>query len=185
MNCKDIKYNIGDIIACSTSEGPFKRLVVFFQGCDIRCEGCYNKQYWNLDTDKFMTLYNLIRIIKSSIKENGIEGVTLLGGEPTLQKNLSILLKEIHQLGIGVIMFTGRKFEDLNNELLEYLDVVVDGRYEKDNEDTKRSLIGSYNQKVYILTERYWNIEDYYLELGENYEISTSVNKIKINGSKF
>lgn len=36
----------------SLADGPGVRTVVFFQGCDIRCEGCHNSSTWNIDNGK-------------------------------------------------------------------------------------------------------------------------------------
>ena len=58
-----------------------------------------------------MSLDDIISVIKKSIDDFGIEGVTYTGGEPSCQQNLTILTNEIKKLGIGVISFTGRKYE--------------------------------------------------------------------------
>ena len=55
--------------------------------------------------------------IFDSKEKYGIEGVTYSGGEPTLQQNLPVLTKEIHNLGLGVISFTGRKYEEVSDIL--------------------------------------------------------------------
>jgi len=181
---KEIYFNIGEIITCTTSEGPFKRMAIFFQGCDIRCEGCYNKQYWSLDISNRVTLNELLNIIIKSKNINFIEGVTFLGGEPTLQCNLKLLAKQIKQIGLGIIMFTGRKFGKLDSNLLQYLDIVVDGEFEENNLDDSRNLIGSKNQRIYVISNRYKDSLGYYESSKSVYDINILDQCIVINGSK-
>lgn len=151
---KMIKFNVASINACTETEGPYKRLAIWFQGCNIHCIGCCNPDYQPLVAKNILSLEELVAIIREAKEKFGIEGVTYSGGEPTLQQNLSVLTDKIHELGLGVISFTGREFEDVKN-ILGNCDVVVDGNYDDSRPETKRRLLGSTNQRIISLTNRY------------------------------
>jgi putative radical SAM domain protein len=131
-----------------------------------------------------MSLVELIAVIKEAKTQFGIEGVTYSGGEPTCQENLPLLTKEIKLLGLGVISFTGRMYEEVSN-ILEGCDVVLDGSFKENLPETKRRLLGSKNQRIICLTERYKDcVEEWFYK--KDYllaEINIGKN-IVINGDK-
>ena len=151
-----IKFNIASINRCTETEGPYKRLCVWFQGCNIGCRGCCNLDCQPIIPKHIFVLDELIEIILRAQKEFGIEGVTYSGGEPTLQQNLPALTQKIKELGLGVISFTGRKYEDVA-DILSGCDLVLDGAYKQDNPEKERRLLGSTNQRILLLTDRYKN----------------------------
>lgn len=131
-----------------------------------------------------MTLAEIISIIKESMDEFGIEGVTYSGGEPTCQKNLPFLTTEIKKLRLGIISFTGRKYEEVVDELMG-IDLVIDGKYISKERETKRRLVGSENQRILCLTDRYKNDISWF-DIGKNGK-SVEVNladRIVLNGDK-
>lgn len=93
----------------------------------------------------------------------GIEGITLLGGEPTAHANgAARLARRVRDLGLSVMVFTGFRIDELRarrdpciDDLLAHTDILVDGPYERDLPDTTRRWIGSTNQRVHFLTNRY------------------------------
>lgn len=119
-------FNVARINLCTEVEGPYRRLAIWFQGCDIRCPGCSNESMQPLVPAHLMSLEKLVSVISEAVAKFNIEGVTYLGGEPTLQRSLPLLSKSIHDIGLGVIAFTGRKFEDVVT-ILEGCDLVIDG----------------------------------------------------------
>ena len=127
----------------------------------LHCKGCCNPAYQPLEPRNIISLENLLKIINDSKEKYGIEGVTYSGGEPTLQQNLSILTKEIHKLGLGVISFTGRKFEEVS-DVLAGCDVVLDGPYIEEQREHVRKVLGSTNQRIIILSDRYPNCEEWF-----------------------
>ncbi len=151
---KMIKFNVASINRCTEVEGPYKRLTVWFQGCNIHCKGCCNPNYQPFVPKQILTLEQLVAIIKKAQEEFGIEGVTYTGGEPTLQQGLVELTEEIHALGLGVISFTGHIYEEVKEQLIG-CDMVLDGGYEENNSETDRKLLGSKNQRIICLTDRY------------------------------
>jgi anaerobic ribonucleoside-triphosphate reductase activating protein len=109
-----------------------------------------------------MTLDELIAVIKDAKDKHGIEGVTYSGGEPTLQQSLPELTEAIHQLDLGVISFTGHLYEQVQ-EQLEGCDMVLDGAFVESKLETKRKILGSTNQRILCLTERYKKYVDWFL----------------------
>lgn len=157
-----IKFNVAAINCCTETEGPYKRLCIWFQGCDIHCDGCCNPDYQAFVVRNLMTLDELIALIKDAKDKHGIEGVTYSGGEPTLQQNLPELTKAIQGLGLGVISFTGHLYEQAK-EPLEGCDMVLDGAFEEAKLETKRKILGSTNKRILCLTDRYKKHMDWFL----------------------
>lgn len=158
-----IKFNVASINCCTEIEGPNKRLTIWFQGCTINCKGCCNPDYQSLKARNILSLNKLINIISDAKEKYGIEGVTYSGGEPTLQQHLPLLTKKIHEIGLGVISFTGRRYEDVSSILLG-CDVVLDGPYIENKKDKTRKILGSTNQRVLILTDRYKDCEKWFFD---------------------
>lgn len=149
------KLNVAHINLRTETEGPHKRMAIWFQGCDILCRGCCNPGLQPLKTAHLMTAGELVNIALKAKTEYGIEGVTFLGGEPTLQKNLVFLSREIKRIKLGIILFTGRLFEELDKELIKFTDLIVDGKFEQALSNRSGDLIGSSNQKIHLVTDRY------------------------------
>ena len=156
-----IKFNVAAINRCTETEGPFRRLAIWFQGCDGNCDGCCNPEYRPLAVRNLMTLEELVSIIAEAKRDYGIEGVTYSGGEPALQQGLPFLTEAIRSMGLGVISFTGHIYEDVA-ERLSGCDAVIDGEFDRSKPETKRKLIGSENQRVLYLTERYKDCHEWF-----------------------
>lgn len=178
------KFNVASINRCTEVEGPFKRMCIWFQGCNVHCKGCCNPDYQPLVPKNILTLTELIEIIKQANSEFAIEGVTYSGGEPTLQQGLAVLTEEIHKLGLGVISFTGRKYEEVK-DILQGCDAVLDGEYIETKHESKRRILGSTNQRILCLTDRYKDcIDDWFNKLETlSVEMNCS-SRIIVNGDK-
>ena len=161
-----IKFNVGTINCCTEIEGPYKRLAIWFQGCDMDCKGCCNPELKAFVVRNLMSLEELIDIIKDAKDKYGIEGVTYLGGEPTLQQGLRELTTAVQELGLGVIAFTGRWYDQVKSELCG-CDMVIDGAFDESKLDNRRKIIGSTNQRIICLTERYKEVKDWFLSAGD------------------
>lgn len=106
------------------------------------------------------------REIAELVVESGCEGITISGGEPFLQaKALCSMIEDIRkQRDAGVIVYTGFTIEELTSEhapgysaeLLKHTDLLIDGRYVRELDDSK-ALRGSSNQRVISLSGRYIN----------------------------
>jgi anaerobic ribonucleoside-triphosphate reductase activating protein len=157
------KINLASWIDCTEVEGPGKRFALWVQGCQRRCPGCCNPQFLDFEPKNIIDDTEISEMIKKSANENGIEGVTFLGGEPFLQaKGLFEVAKYCRTLGLSVMTFTGYILADLfvnripfAEELLQYTDVLVDGYFDEKNPEMIRNWVGSTNQRFHFLTDFY------------------------------
>ncbi len=151
--------SINSYIPITTVEGPGKRFCIWVQGCSLHCKGCANSAMWDKNGGTIYKVENLIDLIKS-YKEK-IEGITFLGGEPLEQiEAVTEISKAVQTFGLSVLVFTGYEYSDLKNrqdfqELIRYVDILIDGRYEEDKQDFSRPWVGSSNQNYYFFTDRY------------------------------
>lgn len=112
------------------------------------------------------------------------EQIDRRGRMPTCQQNLPLLTDEIKKLGLGIISFTGRKYEEVS-DFLAGIDLVLDGAYVLEEKETKRRLLGSENQRILCLTDRYKNDISWFdiVKNGKSVEVNIS-GKIIFNGDK-
>ncbi|AGI85405.1 hypothetical protein MMALV_06660 [Candidatus Methanomethylophilus alvi Mx1201] len=83
-------------------------------------------------------------------------------------------------------MFTGRDVEDLQKDLIEHLDLVIDGRFEVEDRDYERNLIGSHNQRIINLSGRYADHIDWFTKTRSDYiEVDILDDSFITNGSAF
>lgn len=158
-----IKFNVAHIKLCTKTEGPYKRCCIWFQGCNINCKGCCNKDLQPLIPNHIVALTELVDIVKEAKNKFDIEGITLSGGEPSMQAGLKYFNNEIHKLGLGIIMFSGKTKANLDKGLVESVDLLIDGPFVESSLDEKRVLIGSANKNLTFITTRYKDSADYFI----------------------
>lgn len=146
------------------AEGPGLRYALWLQGCPLRCRGCCNPGMLPFGLGQRVPVAALLGEIRAA---PGIEGVTLLGGEPFAQAGpLAPLAAGIRAAGLGLVAFSGFTLEELRargpeeRELLGRLDLLVDGPYVASRASTRRRFVGSDNQRVHFLTGRYRHLDD-------------------------
>lgn len=149
-----MKVRVHKILKKTKVEGPGTRYCIWFQGCSRHCKGCWAKATWEPDRGKE---FDAEEILKDILATKGIEGVTFLGGEPFEQPQaLEYLAREVKEAGLSVVCFTGGKLEDIKNrEILNYIDLLIDGEYKEEEQDFSRPWVGSRNQRYHFLTDRY------------------------------
>lgn len=186
-----LKLNLASWIESTKVEGPGNRFALWVQGCNIRCPGCCNDEMFSLLPKRIIDTYEVVDMIKRSRKYNGIEGVTFLGGEPTLQaRGLSDVADKVQELGLSVMMFSGFKLDVLHlqalpgvNQLLEHTDILVDGPFIANKPELKRNWAGSTNQKFHFLTDKYQSGIEYEQQFSPAVEFRVNSNSvIKMNG---
>ncbi len=151
---------IAGVVRESVVDGNGIRFVIFTQGCPHNCVGCHNpeshdaKGGYDCEIEKIMV----------EIKKNPLlSGVTFSGGEPLLQiPVLSELAKKVRAENLGLIIYTGYRFEELLKraeseddlmELLAHTDVLIDGKFELENKDLTLKFRGSSNQRCIDVQE--------------------------------
>jgi anaerobic ribonucleoside-triphosphate reductase activating protein len=146
--------NLHRIVDVTAAEGPGLRCAVWTQGCSVRCPGCFNPQTW---TTRGGTLLPWQDLVSRVLAISGIEGVTLLGGEPFDQPSpLGEFAAAVRAEGLSVMTFTGHVLEELPpSKLLDSTDLLVDGPFLADRPETSRPWVGSVNQRFHFLTGRY------------------------------
>ena len=122
------------------------------QGCLRNCKGCQNPETHDLNGGKIIDTSEIIDAIK---KNPLLTGITLTGGEPLLQIAPALeLAKEAKILNLNVWLYTGYKFEEIPedaHELLNFVDVVVDGEFVEELRDLTLDFRGSKNQRIIYL----------------------------------
>src|SRR6266540_776286 len=152
---------IAQVVPCTEAEGPGKRFAVWFQGCPLRCPGCCNPEFLPFTGGETKSLAEMTEWLTRSKSVNGIEGITLLGGEPFAHVVAAIALtRAARELGLSVMVFSGYSLEQLQEEhhmqLLALTDILVDGPFLREQPDTTRRWVGSTNQRIHFLTDRYY-----------------------------
>lgn len=161
MNYAEIKY-------CDVANGPGVRTSLFVSGCSHHCPGCFNEIAWDFNYGKPFTQDTIDSIIES-LKPDYIQGLTLLGGEPfeySNQKGLLPLVRQVREVlpQKDIWCFTGFLFDkDIienmckkwkeTNELLSYIDVLVDGRFIEELKNLNLKFKGSENQRTILVNE--------------------------------
>lgn len=147
-----MKIRIAGIEPESYVDGEGIRFAIFMQGCLRNCRGCHNPETHALDGGKVIDTAEIVTAIK---KNPLLTGITLSGGEPLLQIAPALeLAKTAKNLGLNVWLYTGYKFEEIPSdadELLKFVDVVVDGEYIEELRDLELEFRGSKNQRIIYL----------------------------------
>ncbi|MBI5875858.1 MAG: radical SAM protein [Deltaproteobacteria bacterium] len=164
---ENILINIHSTIPLSKVNGPGNRMVIFFQGCDKNCPGCFNP-----DTHSFETIgrYSPAALFKKYPPNNRIEGITVSGGEPFLQPDglLEILKTAKEEFNLSTVVYTGFAYKELKQKpecrpCLEFIDVLIDGRYVESKKEPSLLARGSTNQRFYFFGNRYKET-DFYMQ---------------------
>jgi len=139
-----------DIIEDTMVDGPGFRTSIYCAGCRHKCPGCHNPQSWAFEQGREMSVEEIMRVIEADPFAN----VTFSGGDPMYQAaEFANLAREIHRrTNKDIWCFTGFTFESLihpdQRELLEELDVLVDGPFIKKLRDPDLLFRGSSNQRL-------------------------------------
>lgn len=139
-----------DVIEDTMVDGPGFRTSIYCAGCRHKCPGCHNPQSWDFNGGRWMSTDELMKIIVADPFAN----VTFTGGDPMYQcDGFAELARAIHQqTNKDIWCYTGFSFESLitraQRELLELLDVLVDGPFVEKLRDPDLLFRGSSNQRL-------------------------------------
>jgi anaerobic ribonucleoside-triphosphate reductase activating protein len=163
MTDTPLSLRVAQIVRCTEAEGPGRRFALWFQGCPLRCPGCCNPEMLLFEGGTPMSIDEAAGQMRESAETEGLEGITLLGGEPLAHAaGAAALARAVRLLGLTVMVFSGYTLEEARGlpdpavrELLGLTDILVDGPYVRELPETGRRWIGSSNQRVHFLTDRY------------------------------
>lgn len=152
---------IAGVAERTEAEGPGLRFAVWVQGCTLGCPGCCNPQMFVPGRGRRVEIDALDAAIAAAQSRHGIEGITILGGEPLQQIDaVADLCAKVCRRSLGVVVFTGYTLAEARAlpgfaGLWGNLDTLVDGRFDAKHGDRTRRVIGSSNQRLVHRTDRY------------------------------
>lgn len=162
--------NYKSIIMNDLANGIGLRTTLFVTGCTFACDGCFNFDIWDFNKGKPFTEETIDNIIELCSGSN-IRGLSILGGEPLHDKNVNDIYELVETFknylpDKSIWLWTGYKYEDIymldkviesgyidmkeikRQLVLECIDVLIDGKFEKDNKDLSLRFRGSSNQRI-------------------------------------
>ena len=151
-----MRYNL--IRKMDISNGPGVRVSIFMQGCSFHCKNCFNPETWDFEGGQEFTEDTINKVLELSDKKE-VKGLSILGGEPMHPTNiegttkLAKAFKEKYPEK-SIWAWSGFKYEDIkNNDVFNYIDVLVDGQYKDELHDPTLKWRGSSNQRVIDIKE--------------------------------
>ena len=123
------------------------------QGCSFHCKNCFNQETWDFEGGQEFTEDTINKVLELSDKKE-VKGLSILGGEPMHPTNiegttkLAKTFKEKYPEK-NIWAWSGFKYEDIkDNDVFNYIDVLVDGQYKDELHDPTLKWRGSSNQRV-------------------------------------
>lgn len=169
--------------------GPGKRIGIWFCGCPHKCKGCSNPELWEFQERYNVSLETVMTLIKGIAKNNLIDGFTITGGDPMYQADdLQRLITRLLEISSDILVYTGYKAEELDNNHLKNISVLIDGKYieERNNNCILR---GSDNQRIIYLDK---SVQEKYSEYLinasnqiQNFTMSDGIISVGIHKSDF
>lgn len=185
---RQMNIRIAQVKENTQAEGPGNRFALWVQGCSIRCTNCCNPEMFKQSGGQQTSTSNIIQQIKST---PNIEGISILGGEPLDQIDATLdICKQAKALNLSVMLYTGYTLEEIKikfpsrlSEIMTYIDLIVDGRYEHTKPERTRRWVGSSNQIMHFLSNRYQQSDPQFY-VSNTVEISFNKNTkvITVNG---
>ncbi len=155
--------NYGKINTCDIANGPGVRVSLFVSGCRNHCKGCFNPETWDFGYGQPFT-DDTMNYILEALSRKYIDGFTILGGDPFEPENqviVTYILRKIREVYpyINILMYTGYLYDDdlkeggkvyteYTDEILGYIDTLVDGPFIESEKDITLQYRGSRNQRI-------------------------------------
>lgn len=155
----------GTIKKNDIANGEGIRTTLFVSGCRNKCKNCFNPETWSFTYGNLFT-EDTAKELLDTFRSPFVAGLTLLGGEPMEPENQKELLPLVREFkkkypDKTLWVYTGNLYEELTSgignhpkctpdtaELLSYVDILVDGRYEEDKKSLGIRFRGSTNQRI-------------------------------------
>ena len=151
--------NYAEIKKVDIANGPGVRVSLFVSGCRNHCKGCFNPETWNFDYGRPFTRETEDEIIEA-LRPSWIQGLSILGGEPTEEENAAVLIPFLKRVRAAlpdkdIWLYSGYTYEVLRDkEILTLADVLVDGPFLLEQKDAGLAFRGSRNQRIIDLREK-------------------------------
>ena len=154
--------NYANIKKYDIANGIGVRVSLFVSGCTHHCKNCFNQETWDFLYGKEFTKDVEDEII-NALKPSHIKGLTLLGGEPFEPRNQRGLINFLRRVKeelpnkdiwaysgytLDTDLLTGKARCEVTDEMLSYLDVLVDGEFVERLKDITLKFRGSSNQRL-------------------------------------
>lgn len=153
----------GEIIRADCANGPGVRISLFVSGCTNQCEGCFQPETWNFNYGPLYTT-SIEDFIIEELSKPYYQGLTLLGGEPLEPENQPEVWQLIERVrreqpDRDIWLFTGftyekdllqgqRKYTPYTDDILDNIDVLVDGKFIQRLKNIALRFRGSENQRL-------------------------------------
>lgn len=161
---RGVEMKYANIKYYDIANGLGVRTSLFVSGCTHRCRGCFNEEAWDFNYGEEFTEETIEKLL-DSCRPGYIAGLTLLGGEPLEPANQRALLPLLRQFKAqypekNIWCYSGYTYErdildpqgrahcEATDELLSYIDILVDGEFDQDLYDISLKFRGSSNQRV-------------------------------------
>ena len=168
----------------TTVNGPGNRYMIHLQGCSLGCKGCFNPESWSFKTKNLINVEELA----DKILSHNLDGLAISGGEPFFQSpSLLHFLKHFYKnenpFPKGILIYSGYTEEELQkipeySQILNYIDVIVSGRYEE-NLKVYDSLLSSSNQKFIWGNQKHISEDEL---MNQSFEIIIEEDGLKLTG---
>lgn len=145
---------IADINKNDVINGQGVCVSVWTQGCPHHCKGCHNPESWSFSGGYEVDENEIIEKILQYLVENGVQrNLSILGGEPLCIENIDFTITLLAKAkekypSIKTFVWTGYRMEEFSKEILENIDVLIDGPFILEERDITLKLRGSKNQRI-------------------------------------
>ena len=161
--------HVGEVMTADVANGEGMRVSVFVSGCRNHCKGCFQPQTWDFNYGREYTP-EIEQFIIDELSKSYYDGITILGGDPMEPENQEPVLrllrrikKELSDKNVWVytgyvydrdLVPGGKRFVDgVTRELLESIDILIDGRFVEELKNLMLNFRGSGNQRIIKMKE--------------------------------
>ena len=156
--------HVGEVMTADVANGEGMRVSVFVSGCRNHCKGCFQPQTWDFNYGREYTP-EIEQFIIDELSKSYYDGITILGGDPMEPENQEPVLRLLRRIkkelpDKNVWAYTGyvydrdlvpggKRFVDgVTRELLESIDILIDGRFVEELKNLMLNFRGSGNQRI-------------------------------------
>ena len=161
--------HVGEVMTADVANGEGMRVSVFVSGCRNHCKGCFQPQTWDFNYGREYTP-EIEQFIIDELSKSYYDGITILGGDPMEPENQEPVLRLLRRIkkelpDKNVWAYTGyvydrdlvpggKRFVDgVTRELLESIDILIDGRFVEELKNLMLNFRGSSNQRIIKVKE--------------------------------